>query len=81
MGSNNKTTFHLINDEWKRVTLHHHIDINLITVALRKKKQEKIILLQEDGTGMQVRPIIPESERTVSQSEMVLIQLSATNLI
>lgn len=77
------TSYHLIDGGWKRmlipdVTDHH----NLIKMQLKLqgKKIDKIVLLENDGTGWITRPIININECRVPREEMILIQLSAEDI-
>jgi hypothetical protein len=80
-----RISYHLINDEWKRVVLpgmdetdSKHLFIRA-QFALMKSRADQIIILEPDGSGYQVRPILDKELRNIPQSEMTMIQLKADN--
>lgn len=77
-------SYHLIDEKWRRVRLpsvtDKHAMINF-QLVLRRKRAKYVIILEPDGSGTMIRPIITKENRRIPQSEMTMIQLSAEDLL
>lgn len=80
----NDVSYHLIDGVWNRVVLPNITDKDAMMrarVKLGNRVAERIVLLEEDGTGWMPNPRLNKDERYVPADEMLMIRLSAVDWI